>query len=168
MSPLLTRKAKKEVVAWIGVGAKFSLVPEVDLPPHVAIKHIEEYVEYAADIVQIVPAVTLTMVSAIVLVPSNISPAWGAGVLVLAVLLIFALEGFVLSMSPERYLSLKKAGLSVVSMAGIAINVVGLVVFFLTVQEPAPEPCPTGGQAAGMSVEAPPPGAAKLRQEACR
>lgn len=128
VGPILTRKAKREVVTWMGTSAKFLHVNEKDLPVHLTPGHIERYVEYAADVVQIVPAVTLTIVSALVLNPGNYTPAWAAVLVVVTVVLIALLDGFVLS-SPERYLRTKKWGVSVLSAVGILLNLAGLVAF---------------------------------------
>ena len=131
IGPLLTAKAKREVTMWIGRSAKFDSGDGKAVPAYLTPEHVGRYVEYAADVVQIAPAVTLTIVSATVLNPGSFTPAWTASFVAATVVAILILEHFVIA-SPERYLRTKKWGVSVVSAVGISLNGVGLVAFYFT------------------------------------
>lgn len=130
-SPLLTSKVVNAVDGWIAKDAvAYGAIPEAEVPPHLTKQAIVDYVEYAADAVQIVPATLLPVVGAIVAVTSEQSSSLAAvAILVGFIAAAVGLDAWVLSRAPQDYVSRKlRGGYSIVSLIAIACNVVGIII----------------------------------------
>lgn len=129
--PLLTRRVIRTVVSWVEQSQRAAGIADATIPVHLQIGFLKRYLEYAAELVQIVPTVLLTTVSAVVLLPTDYSPGWTATILLLAVLVIVVIDAVVSGMPPERFLRMKVRGveISLISGVAIALNLGGLVFY---------------------------------------
>ncbi|MEV6494510.1 hypothetical protein AB0M20_38690 [Actinoplanes sp. NPDC051633] len=131
VNPLLTSRARKEVKTWIDRSKPYAQAKDEAIPDYLSEKVVLDYVVYAADAVQIVPAIVLTAVGMVLALP-GISPLVGAGVMLVVVLAIVWLDTRVSMMSPSAYFRQKVAGVSLVAGVGIVVNTAGLAVVALT------------------------------------
>jgi hypothetical protein len=131
-NPLLTNRALAQVKSWMAAMRPAGADTHA-IPAYLAEEQILSYVEYATDLVQVIPAVTLTGVAIAVAAPGHFSPvATGAWIVGVVLVLIIA-DAIVLSVPPQRYLRRKFRGVSLVSAIGIALNLIAwLVVSFWT------------------------------------
>jgi hypothetical protein len=132
VSPVLVAGAKRQVAAWIAESQPDRPPHPTTIPDYLAPEQIDVYVEYAADIAQIVPAITLTGVGVVLALPASISPVGAAAVMLLMVLLLVLTNHAVLAMSPHRYVRRKVLGISPVNATGIAVNAVAVLVVLAT------------------------------------
>ena len=95
-------------------------------PYYLSPAQIEDYVEFAADAVQIVPAVTLTSVGIMLCFPDTMA-TWLAGAIyvIISIILIVSDSGMYLS-RPQAYLARKFLGLSYVALGGLILNIAGI------------------------------------------
>jgi hypothetical protein len=102
------------------------------IPYYLTPSSISDYLEYAADVVQILPAILLPIVGALYALGNGVSAAAAVSFLVLVCILAFAVNAWVLGSSASDYASRKWHGYSVVTLMGVSINIVGLLmVIFL-------------------------------------
>lgn len=127
-SPLLVMRAKRHVANWLADARPAEGVDMRTVPAYLAPEQIGAYVEYAADVVQIVPAITLTGVGVVVALPGSLSPQAAAAWMLAVVLLVVAADTLTLAMPPQRYLRRKVLGISFVALVGILVNAVALVI----------------------------------------
>lgn len=71
------------------------------IPGHLAPAQLGAYIEYAADVVQIAPAIVLTTVGIVLALPDNMSPVTASSIMM--VMALIAADTIVLSMAPHKY-----------------------------------------------------------------
>ncbi|MET9526237.1 hypothetical protein [Streptomyces coeruleorubidus] len=126
-SPILTWRAQEAILGAIARSrGALKQVPPPDPPGHLTNPFIKNYVAFAIDAAQVVPAIILTGVAVILAVPNDWSPSAAALLLVLVLLVIIAVDAYILSVDPQQYSEKKWAGYSLVSLVGIVINLVGV------------------------------------------
>lgn len=130
-NPLLTSRARRQVRSWMDKSRPYAQAENKAIPDYLSEDVVLDYVEYAADIVQIVPAIVLTAIGMVLALP-GISPLAGAGVMLVVVLVIVWIDTRVSMMSPSAYFRRKVAGVSLVAGVGIVVNTAGLAVVALT------------------------------------
>jgi hypothetical protein len=138
VAPLLVAKAKRQVRAWTAQAQPYSPVRPEDIPDYLAPDQVDAYVEYSADLVQVVPAITLTGVGIVLAMPESISPAFAVCIMLGVVLAIVVAEAWMLGMPPFRFLRYKFLGISPVSGVGIVVNLIAVILVLLVIDTPAP------------------------------
>jgi hypothetical protein len=128
-SPYLAQQAKRVLVGQIAESRVRSRPPEhpEDTPYYLAVPAIEDYVEYAADFVQVASAALLPIVGAVFSLTQGADPVLPLGFLTIVAVLSIALIAWVASQDAAVYVSRKWFGYSVVSVVGMLMNVIGLV-----------------------------------------
>lgn len=125
-TPVLNAHARTTVQRWLAEASRGSPVPDSEVPDYLAPKQIFDYIEFAADLAQILPAVVLTSIGVVLALPKDVAPATAASFVLLTMLILLVAEARVLSMSPQRYASLKLYGYSFVALVGIGTNLAAL------------------------------------------
>lgn len=129
ISPLLVTKVKRTVQAQIREDQeKLGILPGKNVQPPLAPRVIDDYIEYAADAVQVVPVTLLPVLGAIFTVSS-----YGASVITLSLLFFvvvaaIALDLYVTNSTTPDYVSRKLYGYSLVSVVALCSNALGLFV----------------------------------------
>jgi len=127
-SPLISQQVKRVVRSEISDGQLH--VPNFDsgtVPYYLTPSVISDYVEYAADAVQVIPSILLPIVGAIYALGNGVPPAASVTFLVSVCVLAFAINAWVMGRSAADYSSRKWHHYSVVTLAGMAINVIGVL-----------------------------------------
>ncbi|GIJ36266.1 MULTISPECIES: hypothetical protein [Micromonospora] len=127
-SPVLVKRAKRQVTAWIAEARPYADVPPDQIPDYLAPEQIDAYLEYAADVVQTIPAITLTAVGVVLALPDSLSPPAVAAIVLTVVMVVLLVDSAVLGMAPHTYLRSKLLRLSPIALVGIAVNLVGTMV----------------------------------------
>jgi hypothetical protein len=125
-SPWLIRRAKNQVELWMARAAKGPVPVGQNVPDYLAPAQILTYVEYAADIGQIVPTIALTGVGVIAALPPSTPPTTAAGLTLGIVVVLVVVDAALLGVSPQRYVRRKIAWMSAVPFAGVVVNLVAL------------------------------------------
>lgn len=127
ISPQLTGGVKFAVAAAINQGrVGVPDVSDAEIPYYLTPDMIADYVEYAADAAQVLPAVLLPIVGAVYSFSSGIPAPVSVSFLLLACLAAIAMTIWLIKLPPSDYVSRKWSGYSVLSAAGIALNLVGM------------------------------------------
>ncbi|MEU6669190.1 hypothetical protein [Streptomyces sp. NPDC046727] len=130
LSPILTRRAQASVRNWISSEKDHSNIPVGTPPYYLSPEQIEDYIEFSVDAVQVVPAITLTGVGIVLILPDGL-PSWVVGVIYICVTLALVLADTGMYLTrPQRYLSRKFFGLSYVALGGLLINLAGIAFAF--------------------------------------
>lgn len=130
-SPLLIKRAKFQVELWMSRDSRDRTPPTNQIPDYLAPPKVLVYVEYAADIGQIVPTIALTGIGVLAALPESTAPTTAAALTLGIVLALVIIDAALLSVSPDRYVARKFVGLSAVPLAGIAVNLLALMGTFL-------------------------------------
>ncbi|MEV6306638.1 hypothetical protein AB0M02_45080 [Actinoplanes sp. NPDC051861] len=125
-NPLLIKRAKFQVGSWIARAGSGSAVPDRSVPDYLAPQQVLVYVEYAADIAQIVPSIALIGVGVIAGMPSDTSPSTAAAITLAVVLALVLVDTMLLAVSPQQYLRRKVLGLSAVPFVGVVANLIAM------------------------------------------
>jgi hypothetical protein len=127
ISPLLSAKVKGVLEGQIARNsASFQATGQTAVPPPLTPEMINDYVDYVADAVQIVPTTMLPVVGAIFAISAKLNIDVAIIVLVLAIIVAVTMDALVLSRTAPDYVSRKFLGYSIVCAAGIALNLAGL------------------------------------------
>ncbi len=127
MAPQLTGGVKFAVAAAINQGRVGQPgVSDGDIPYYLTPEMIADYVEYAADAAQVLPAVLLPIVGAVYGFTGGIPAPVSVSFLLLACLTAIAMTIWLIKLPPSDYVSRKWSGYSVLSAAGIALNLAGM------------------------------------------
>jgi hypothetical protein len=132
LSPLFTAKVKRLLAGQIATdSASYDVRPSTPLPPHLTPEAIGDYVEYAADVVQIVPLTFLPIFGAIFAISSDISRIPALAVLGFTVIIAVAIDTWLASCSAADYVSRKRFGYSLVTGVAITSNAFSLAVVLM-------------------------------------
>lgn len=91
LSPLLTAKVKRLLAGQIAMDStSYGVTPSTPLPPHLTPASIGDYVEYAADVIQIIPFTLLPISGAIFAISSDIPQTLAFAILIFTVIVACA------------------------------------------------------------------------------
>jgi hypothetical protein len=123
LSPLLTAKVKRVLAGQIAMdSASHGVTSSTPIPPHLTPSSIGDYVEYTADVVQIIPLTFLPVFGAIFAISSNVPRTLALAVLGLTVIVAVGLDAWLITCSTADYVSRKRFGYSLVTAVAIASN----------------------------------------------
>jgi predicted tellurium resistance membrane protein TerC len=126
LSPLTTNLVVGAVVAAIDKGRAIAgKVDETQVPIYLAPETISDYVEFAADGAQVIPAIVLPIVGAIYAFSSVPAPA-DVSLLIAAFFVAIGMLAWMLTRPAAEYVSLKKYGFSLLTVVGVAFNLAGM------------------------------------------
>lgn len=133
VSPLLVTRVKRSVQAQIRqdrehLGISF----DTDVPPPLAPKVINDYIEYAVDGVQIIPITLLPVIGAVFTVSTNGATMPTLILLCSMVLIAVVLDLVVTNSSTADYASRKFYGYSIAALVALCSNVIGMIVSIST------------------------------------
>lgn len=132
LSPLLTAKVKRLLGGQIAMdSASYGVTPSTPLPPHLTPAGIGGYVEYAADVVQIIPFTFLPIFGAIFAISSDITQMLALALLGFTVIVAVAMDTWLVLCSAADYVSRKRFEYSAVTIVAIASNALSLVAVLL-------------------------------------
>lgn len=129
--PLLAAKIKAIIHGQIADVANSLKVSRDEIPPHLKSECIGDYIEYAADAVQILPLTLLPVTGAVFAIAADIPSAIALGYLSIVILAAVAVEAWILSQAAERYVARDRLGYSVTTVVGIASNLLGLAMIVI-------------------------------------
>lgn len=104
-------------------------MPGVDneqIPYYLMPEIIADYVDYAADAAQVIPALLLPIVGAVYGLSRGVPAPVSVTFLIVAALAAFAMLTWLIKTPPSSYVSRKWSGYSIVAIAGVILNLVGL------------------------------------------
>jgi hypothetical protein len=134
LSPLFTEKAKRLLAGQIAMDSvSYRVDTSTDVPPHLTPKVISDYVEYAADMVQIIPLTFLPAFGAIFAIFSNVSHALAIAVLGFAVIVAVAMDTWLITRSAADYVSRKRFGYSVTLASQLSAMQLALPRYYFSV-----------------------------------
>jgi hypothetical protein len=127
LSPLLSGLVKFAVSAAIDKGRVGQPdVNDAEIPYYLMPEMIGDYVEYAADAAQVFPALLLPIVGAVYGFSGGIPAPAAVTFLLVACLTAIAMTAWMLKLPPSDYVSRKWSGYSLLTAAGITLNLVGM------------------------------------------
>ena len=134
IAPMLVTRVKKTVQAQITEDRdRLGIAPKEAVQPHLSPKVINDYIEYASDAIQIIPATLLPVVGVVFTLSNNGPSSWPLGLLLFVVLLALTLDVVVAISSPADYVSRKLFGhYSIAALVALVSNVLGLVISLAT------------------------------------
>lgn len=132
-TPILNAHAKATIARWLAEASRDATTPESSAPDYLSPKHIYDYIDFAADHAQVLPAVVLTSIGVVLALPEDVAPTTAATFVLGTVLIVLVTQVRVLSASPQQYAAMKRFGYSFVALVGIAINTVAVVLVLLMV-----------------------------------
>jgi hypothetical protein len=146
IAPLITRLAKRVLAGQIAQDmAAHNVSPDHAIPPPLDPSQIDDYVEYVADAVQIIPAVLLPVFGGLVGVEADVSAVTALLIMFVAVIVLLVTVLWVFALPSSDYVSRKKFGCySWVTLIGILTNVAAIVMILLSIPaaiSPVPTPC---------------------------
>ena len=130
LSPLFTARAKGHIAGQIRKDALIAGRDPRDFPPEVAVENVEDYIEFAADSVQVWPLALLPIAGAVFAITGKIASNVALSILVAIVIITLALDTWMLTRAPQEYTSRKLAGLSIASVIGIVGNGLSIVLLW--------------------------------------
>ncbi|MGH3867898.1 MAG: hypothetical protein ACRDQ4_17585 [Pseudonocardiaceae bacterium] len=129
--PLLAEKIKAVIRGQITEDANSLNVPMDRIPLRLISECIGDYIEYAADAVQVFPLTLLPVSGAIFAIAANIPSAIALGYLGVVILAAVAVEAWILSQTAARYVARDRLGYSVTTVVGIMSNLLGLAMILI-------------------------------------
>lgn len=128
LSPWVTELAKLLVLGQIDRALNaIKNPPQYVIPPAQSKEMIGDYIEYASDAVQIVVAVLLPAFGALLATADNVSTTTALLAIFVVVIVMVILILRVFKGSAADYASRKLFGYSLVSVAGVLINILAIV-----------------------------------------
>jgi hypothetical protein len=106
-------------------------VRDDDIPYTLSAKSIDDYIDFAADAVQIFPVFLLPIVGVIYAFSTTTPAAVSVTLLLAAVVLAVGMNAWVTSSSPAAYVSRKWHGYSLITLIGMAFNGIALVLILI-------------------------------------
>jgi hypothetical protein len=128
--PLLTARARTSIGRWISDAKQYSPVPDEQIPDYLAAPQIDVYIEFAADLAQILPAVVLTFAGVVLALPS-VTPVVTASLIAAAVLAVIGIEYYIQQQSPQQYATRRIWRYSFAAVAVFVLNIVAAAVVAL-------------------------------------
>ena len=101
------------------------LPDEKAVPYYLASAMILDYVEYATDLAQVIPVIALPVLGALYSL-SSIPVLVAVSILVVVFLIAIGMLAQMVTRLPAKYVSRKWRGFSVLTLAGIALNLVAM------------------------------------------
>jgi hypothetical protein len=127
LSPLFTAKVKRLLAGQIAMdSASHGVTPATPIPPHLTPASIGDYLEYAADVVQIIPFTFLPIFGAIFAISSDVPRVLALAVLGFTVIVAVTIDAWLIACSAADYVSRKRFGYSLVAAVAIASNALSL------------------------------------------
>lgn len=127
IAPLLARQTKAVVRHAIAAGQRHvGEVREGDVPYFLAVESINDYIEFAADAVQVFPVFLLPVVGAVYAFSSAVPAPVSVSLLLVAIVLAIGVNAWISAVPPADYVSRKWHGYPLVPLIGIAFNIVAL------------------------------------------
>jgi hypothetical protein len=127
IAPLLSRLVLNIVSGVIARGQKdVPGIREENIPYYLSPKQIGQYLEYAMDVIQVIPALFLPIVGAVYGFSGGIPAPISLTFLTAACVAAFAAMAWILGEAPSDYASRKWHRYSVVAIGGIALNLIGM------------------------------------------
>ena len=129
VTPLIVRQVQRALGGELAEGGRHA--PNSDprsVPYYLTQSAISDYLEFAADAVQVIPAVLLPVVGAIYALGDGVPPVISVSFLVAVCVAAFALNAWMFGHSAADYASRKWYGYSVMTLTGVSINIVGLLI----------------------------------------
>jgi hypothetical protein len=127
IGPLLTGLVQLSVSSVINQGrANDPNVNWQEVPDYLMPTTIGQYVEYATDAAQVIPALLLPIVGAVYGFSSGIPAPVGVTFLIIAFIAAIGMLAWLTRALPAVYVSHKRFGYSILSIAGIALNLIGM------------------------------------------
>jgi hypothetical protein len=132
LSPLFGARAKRYVMGQINRDAQLAGRNPGDNPAEVALGNIEDYVDFAADSVQVWPLALLPITGAVFAITGRIASQVALTILVGTVIITVVLDVWMLTRAPQEYASRKFKGLTIAPWVGIVGNAasIALLVIF--------------------------------------
>jgi hypothetical protein len=126
--PLLSLQVKSTINSVIADGrSHVSTIVDSDLPYYLTPSSINDYVDYAIDAAQVFPVMVLPIVGAVYGLSTGIPAAVTLSFLFVACVLAVAMTAWIVTRSPSDYVSRKWCGYSIITLAGVAVNVIGMI-----------------------------------------
>src|SRR5690349_20391179 len=98
LSPLVTRKVKQVVLGQLAIAeSDFGVTSSTSIPPHLRREPLMDYVEYASDAVQVIPATFLQIVGAIFSLIAELASGPAIATLAIASIATIGLDAYILS-----------------------------------------------------------------------
>lgn len=132
ISPLLNAKVKRIVMGQIAADSeRHGVGSDAPVPPHLGPDEIGDYVEYAADAVQVLPLTLLPAIGAVFAISKNQASVLSLVFIGVIMITAVTLDAWVLSRSTADYVSIKFGQYSVIALASLAINVAGILLVMM-------------------------------------
>lgn len=133
ISPLLVARVKRTVQAQIAADREKLGIPQGSpVQPPLTPAVIGDYIDYAADAIQIFPVTLLPIIGAVFAVSKHAVSMWAVALICFVFVVALALEVYVLVMSTSDYVSRRFLRLSVVAWVALISNIIGLVIVLIT------------------------------------
>jgi hypothetical protein len=128
IAPLLSRLVLFAISAVIAEGRnRVGDVQDQEIPYYLMPNVISDYVEYAMDAIQVIPALLLPVVGAVYGFAGGVPSPVSLSFLIVACVTAIALMAWILNKPPSDYVSRKWHAYSIITVGGILLNVVGIV-----------------------------------------
>jgi hypothetical protein len=128
IAPLIGMQAKAAIRRVIAAGARHvGEVRQEDIPYYLTAESIDDYIDFAADAVQVFPVFLLPIVGAIYAFSTSTPAGVSVTLLLAAVVLAIGMNAWVTSSSPADYVSRRWHGYSLIALTGMLFNGIALV-----------------------------------------
>jgi hypothetical protein len=115
-----------------GESTFFAPAPPVSaVPPDAPPENIEDYVDFAADSVQVWPLALLPVTGAVFAIAGRIASQAALTILVGTVIITVVLDVWMLTRAPQEYASRKFLGLTIAPWVGIAGNAASIALLLI-------------------------------------
>ena len=131
LSPLFGARAKRYVIGQISKDALQATTDPDDYAAEVAPGNIEDYVDFAADSVQVWPLALLPVTGAVFAVAGRIASQAALTILVGTVIITVVLDAWMLTRAPQEYASRKFLGLTIAPWVGIVGNAASIALLLI-------------------------------------
>lgn len=127
IAPLLSGLVLSAVSAVIAQGRnRLTDVQDQQIPYYLMPNVVGDYVEYAMDAIQVIPALLLPIVGTVYGFASGVPAPVSLSFLIVACIAAIAVMAWMLSASPSDYVSRKWRSYSMITFGGILLNITGL------------------------------------------
>jgi hypothetical protein len=126
--PVFTKRATKTIGREIVENMKRQGFPaDTPIPPSVDPKVVtDEYIVYAIDSVQLIPATLLPILGAVFTIFSTLNPVVTLSVLALTIIVAIALDSWIISTSASDYVSTQRRGYSIATSVAMISNAISV------------------------------------------
>jgi hypothetical protein len=124
IAPFLTARVKTVLRRQVQEDARrHGVTAHTSVPGYLRPEMIDDYVEFVADAVQIIPATLLPVLGAVLAIAAKVAAPISILILVFAIIVAVVIDALVLSRAAADYVSRKWHGYSIVASFGIVINI---------------------------------------------